>query len=76
MAFGLLSTDDTVRREDLLDLITDVSPDANPLSTMLGTTTASDTIQVGILMVEQSQKMLGMKTLYLNPTEEPLIFTL
>lgn len=44
MAFGLLSTDDTVRREDLLDLITDVSPDANPLSTMLGTTTASDTI--------------------------------
>lgn len=44
MAFGLLSTDDTVRREDLLDLITDVSPDANPLSTMLGVTTATDTI--------------------------------
>lgn len=43
MAFGLQTYDDTVRREDLIDVITDVSPDDNPLSTMLGTTTASQT---------------------------------
>lgn len=35
---------DTVRREDLLDMIADVSPDANPLTTMLKTTTASQTL--------------------------------
>jgi hypothetical protein len=44
MAYGLQTYDDTVRREDLLDLITDVSPDENPLSTMLGTTTATQTL--------------------------------
>ncbi len=43
MAFGLITYDDTGRREDLLDLISDVSPDENPLSTMLGTTTAKGT---------------------------------
>lgn len=51
MAYGLLtqttragglSTDvDESMREDLIDIITDVSPDENPLSTMLGRTTAS-----------------------------------
>lgn len=43
MAFGLITYDDTVRREDLLDIISDVSPDDNPLTTMLGTTTAKGT---------------------------------
>lgn len=43
MAFGLMTYQDTVRREDLLDVISDVSPDDNPLSTMLGTTTAKGT---------------------------------
>lgn len=51
MAYGLLtqttrsggfSTDtDESMREDLIDIITDVSPDENPLSTMLARTTAS-----------------------------------
>ena len=44
MAFGLQTYQDTVRREDLIDLIADVSPDENPLSTMLGQTTASQTL--------------------------------
>lgn len=43
MAFGLQTYDDGARREDLIDIITDVSPDDNPLSTMLGTTTATQT---------------------------------
>ena len=45
MAYGLRTYDDAegqgTRREDLLDLIQDVSPDENPLSTMLGTTDAN-----------------------------------
>lgn len=44
MAFGLQTYDDKVIREDLLDVISDVSPDENPLSTMLGTTTAKQTV--------------------------------
>ncbi len=44
MAFGLQTYDSAVRREDLIDLITDVSPDENPLMTMLGTTTATQTL--------------------------------
>lgn len=44
MAYGLQTYDDTVRREDLIDVITDVSPDDNPLSTMLATTTATQTL--------------------------------
>lgn len=44
MAFGLQTYDDSVRREDLIDIITDVSPDDNPLSTMLATTSASQTL--------------------------------
>lgn len=43
MAFGLQTYDDKARREDLLDIISDVSPDDNPLSTMLATTSASQT---------------------------------
>jgi len=43
MAFGLQTYEDTARREDLIDLISDVSPDDNPLSTMLATTTAKGT---------------------------------
>jgi hypothetical protein len=44
MAYGLQTYQDTARREDLLDLITDVSPDDNPLSTMLSTVDASQTL--------------------------------
>lgn len=44
MAFGLQTYQDGVRREDLLDIITDVSPDETPLMTMLGTTSASQTL--------------------------------
>ena len=44
MAFGLQTYDDSGRREDLLDIISDVSPDDNPLSTMFATTTASQTL--------------------------------
>jgi hypothetical protein len=43
MAFGLLTYDDAARREDLIDVIGDVSPDDNPLTTMLATTTARGT---------------------------------
>lgn len=44
MAFGLQTYQDTGRREDLIDIIGDVSPDDNPLSTMLATTKATQTI--------------------------------
>ena len=44
MAFGLQTYQDANRREDLIDVITDVSPDENPLMTMLGTTKASNTL--------------------------------
>jgi len=44
MAFGLQTYDDAARREDLIDIIGDVSPDDNPLSTMLTTTGASQTL--------------------------------
>lgn len=44
MAFGLQTYQDAGRREDLLDLIGDVSPDDNPLSTMLAKSTASQTL--------------------------------
>lgn len=44
MAYGLQTYQDTSRREDLLDLISDVSPDDNPLSTMFATTSANQTL--------------------------------
>ena len=44
MAFGLVTYQDTGRREDLLDVIGDVSPDDNPLSTMFATTKATQTL--------------------------------
>jgi len=44
MAFGLQTYQDTGRREDLIDIIGDVSPDDNPLSTMLATTKATQTL--------------------------------
>ncbi len=44
MAFGLITYQDAGRREDLIDLISDVSPDECPLSTMLSTTKASATL--------------------------------
>ena len=43
MAYGLRTYGDDTRREDLLDLIADVSPSDNPLSTMLATTEAKQT---------------------------------
>lgn len=44
MAYGLQTYDSAVRREDLIDIIADVSPDENPLTTMLATTDASQTL--------------------------------
>jgi len=44
MAFGLITYQDAARREDLLDIIGDVSPDDNPLSTLFATTTATQTL--------------------------------
>lgn len=44
MAFGLQTYDDAGRREDLIDVIGDVSPNDNPLSTMLATGSASQTL--------------------------------
>src|SRR5258708_18243254 len=44
MAFGLQTYQDSGRREDLIDIIGDVSPDDNPLSTMLATTKATQTL--------------------------------
>ena len=44
MAYGLQTYQDSARREDLLDIIGDVSPDDNPLSTMLATVTANQTL--------------------------------
>jgi hypothetical protein len=43
MAYGLQTYQDASRREDLIDVIADVSPDQNPLMTLLGTTKASGT---------------------------------
>jgi len=43
MAYGLKTYEDKARREDLLDIIMDVSPDANPLTTMLGRREAKQT---------------------------------
>lgn len=44
MAYGLQTYQDSSRKEDLLDLIMDASPDDNPLSTMFGTTSATQTL--------------------------------
>lgn len=41
---GMMTYQDTLRREDLMDLIADVSPDANYLTTTLGTSEASQTL--------------------------------
>lgn len=46
MAYGLMTYQDTSRREDLLDVLGDVSPDSNPLMTMLKTSKASGTYHV------------------------------
>ncbi len=44
MAFGLITYQDPARREDLLDVLTDVSPDETPLLTLFGTSTAKGTL--------------------------------
>ncbi len=44
MAWGLQTIQDTGRREDLLDVIGDVSPDETPLLTLFGTSTVSNTL--------------------------------
>lgn len=44
MAWGDITYDAGTRKEDLLDFIADVSPDDNPLSTLFGTSEASNTI--------------------------------
>lgn len=44
MAWGLITYDDAARREDLLDVIGDVSPDETPLLTLFGSSTAKGTL--------------------------------
>ncbi len=44
MAWGLITYQDTARREDLMDVIGDVSPDETPLMTLFGTSTARGTL--------------------------------
>lgn len=44
MAWGLITYQDAGRREDLLDVIGDVSPDETPLLTLFGTSSASNTL--------------------------------
>jgi hypothetical protein len=44
MAWGDITYQAGTRKEDLLDFIADVSPDDNPLSTLFGTTEASNTV--------------------------------
>lgn len=44
MAWGLITYQDGSRREDLLDVIGDVSPDETPLMTLFGTSTARGTL--------------------------------
>ncbi len=56
MSFGLQTIQDSSRREDLIDLISDVSPDDNPLSTMLSTTKATQTLH------EWTEDYLGRPT--------------
>lgn len=41
---GIQTYQETTRREDLIDVIADISPDENPLMTMLGTTSAAQTL--------------------------------
>jgi hypothetical protein len=44
MSWGLITYQDAARREDLLDVIGDVSPDETPLMTLFGTSSASGTL--------------------------------
>lgn len=44
MAWGLITYQDTGRREDLLDILGDVSPDETPLLTLFPTAKASNTL--------------------------------
>lgn len=44
MSWGLITTDDTTRREDLLDVLGDVSPDETPLLTLFGSSEARGTL--------------------------------
>ena len=44
MAWGLITYQDESRREDLLDVLADVSPDETPLLTLFGTSTARGTL--------------------------------
>jgi len=44
MSWGLQTSQDTGRKEDLMDVIGDVSPDETPLLTLLGTSSVSNTL--------------------------------
>lgn len=44
MAWGLITYQDSARREDLMDVLADVSPDETPLLTLFGTSTARGTL--------------------------------
>lgn len=49
MAFGSQTYDDVTRREDLLDVLGDVSPDETPLLTLLGSGEAKGTLHEWLL---------------------------
>ena len=44
MSYGLATYQDAAKREDLIDILTDVSPDSTPLVTLLGTAVAHHTL--------------------------------
>jgi hypothetical protein len=44
MAYGLQTYSDNIKRESLLDIIQDVSPNSNPLSTLFGVSKATNTV--------------------------------
>jgi hypothetical protein len=44
MAWGLITYQDNSRKEDLLDVIGDISPDETPLLTLFGTSSVSNTL--------------------------------
>ena len=44
MAWGKITYDEAGRREDILDVIGDVSPDETPLLTLFGTSTVKNTL--------------------------------
>ena len=62
MAWGLITYQDTGRREDLLDVIGDVSPDETPLMTLFGTSTAKGTYLKSVFMASSMSPGIAIDT--------------